>query len=99
MLSNKYAEFFYFDRKRNNPGKDALNLLGWSEIRKTEIHPTRILPEPEIHPIRILPEPIYTRSVFNPPARTNRCKLNPSVNDDEDEEGDDSLIVTYLFMK
>ena len=76
ILSNKYVEFFYFHRKRNNPGKGALNPLGWSETRKTEIHPTRILSEPEIHsthilsepeihPTRILPELVYTRPVFN----------------------------------
>jgi len=50
---------FLFWQKRNNLGKDTLNQLGWSEIRKIEINSTRILPELEIHPTHILPEP-YT---------------------------------------
>ena len=50
--------------------------LGLPETRKTEIHPTRILPEPEIHPTRILPEPVYIRPVFNPPARIDRSSFS-----------------------
>jgi len=73
ILSDKYAEFCILKQKRNATEKDALNPLGWFEIRKIEIHPrARILPEPEIHPTCILPEPEYARPVFNPSARTDR---------------------------
>ena len=68
---NKYAKFFYCDRK-NNPGNGALNPLGWSETYKTEIHSIRILLEPKIYPTLILPELVYTRPVFNLSARTDR---------------------------
>ena len=44
---------FLFWQKGNNPEKDAVNPLGWSETRKTEIHPTHILSEPEIYPTHI----------------------------------------------
>ena len=46
---------FLFWKKRNNKEKGALNPLGWSEIRKIEIHLT-----PNLH------EPEYARTVFYP---------------------------------
>jgi len=67
ILSNKYDEYFYFDKKRKNLAKGALNLLGWSQIRKIKIHQIRILPKPEIHPIRILLESKYTRQYLTRP--------------------------------
>jgi len=67
---------FLFWQKRNNPGKGALNLLDWSETCKIEIHPTRILPELKIHSPRILLNPVYTRPVFNLPARTDRSNID-----------------------
>ena len=78
--------FFIFDRKRNNPEKDALNPLGWSETCQTEIHPTCILSGPEIHQTRILLEPVYTRPVFNPlPELTGLVEGNTSKLLDNDE--------------
>ena len=71
VLVNKYAEFFILTEKEITQ-EGILNPLGWSETRKTKIHPTHILPEPEIHSTRVLPEPEHIRLVFNPPARTDR---------------------------
>ena len=72
ILSNKICRVFDFVKKQNSLWKVTLNPLGWSEIRKTEINPTRILPKPKIHLTRILPEPKDTRPVFNPPVRIDR---------------------------
>ena len=47
------CRIFYFDKK--NSGKGALNPLGWSETRKTEIYPPVFYPNPK-----------YTRPVFYP---------------------------------
>ena len=55
--------------------------LGLPETRKTEIHPTRILPEPEIHPTLIYPKPKYTQPVFNPPARIDRSNSDQMFED------------------
>jgi len=66
ILSNKCVEFFILIKKRNNSGKGALNPLGWSETRKTEVHLPVFYPNPKyirfvFYPNSYTPDPYLTR--------------------------------------